>query len=188
MNHLVTRYWCQDHQVCSRVSISQSGFSLSLTLTNYRMAAAVECLKAQAPGPPPSPPISPYCVELPEDVVEKIAELDLELSEGDITQKGYEKKKNKLLAPFLRENKSSKKTDEPEKNGAKAEVKSPLQTNGSSLVSRIPVPVSTSQTSSQPSSSSSSIAAQAPSAPSAPPAESPLTTSGTSGLSDSSGD
>ena len=60
---------------------------------------------------------------LPEDVVDKIAELDLELSEGDITQKGkptnlrspsengtkvnctvagYEKKKNKLLAPFLK--------------------------------------------------------------------------------------
>ena len=37
----------------------------------------------------------------------KIAELDLELSEGDITQKGYEKKKNKLLAPFLRENQPS---------------------------------------------------------------------------------
>eukprot|EP00092_Neocalanus_flemingeri_P085540 GFUD01107642.1.p1 GENE.GFUD01107642.1~~GFUD01107642.1.p1 ORF type:complete len:332 (-),score=125.63 GFUD01107642.1:466-1461(-) len=41
---------------------------------------------------------SPHCVELPEDVVDKIAELDLELSEGDITQKGYEKKRAKLLA------------------------------------------------------------------------------------------
>merc|ERR1719411_586192 len=60
----------------------------------------------ESPAPksliPPSPPKSPYCVELPEDVVDKIAELDLELSEGDITQKGYEKKKNKLLAPFLK--------------------------------------------------------------------------------------
>ena len=154
-------------------------------LTNDRMAAAVESLKAPSAGPPPSPPVSPYCVELPEDVVEKIAELDLELSEGDITQKGYEKKKTKLLAPFLRENNPSKKTVEPEKNRAKVEVKTPAQSNGNgSLVSRIPVPISTSQTSSQPSSSSSSIAAQAPSAP---PAESPLTTSGASGLSDSSG-
>ena len=149
------------------------------------MAAAVESLKAQSSGPPPSPPVSPYCVELPEDVVEKIAELDLELSEGDITQKGYEKKKTKLLAPFLRENNPSKKTVEPEKNRTKAEVRTPAQSNGNgSLVSRIPVPISSSQTSSQPSSSSSSIAAQAPSAP---PAESPLTTSGASGLSDSSG-
>ena len=154
--------------------------SVCLNLTNYRMAAAVESLKP----PPPSPPVSPYCVELPEDVVEKIAELDLELSEGDITQKGYEKKKTKLLAPFLRENISpSKKTAEPERNGARPELRPAAQSNGSS-VSRIPVPISSSQTSSQPSSSSSSTAAQAPSAP---PAESPLTTSGASGLSDSSG-
>ena len=140
------------------------------------MATAVENLKP----PPPSPPISPYCVELPEDVVEKIAELDLELSEGDITQKGYEKKKTKLLAPFLRENISpSKKTVEPERNGARPELRPAAQSNGSS-VSRIPVPISSSQTSS----TSSSTAAQAPSAP---PAESPLTTSGASGLSDSSG-
>ncbi|KAK6165360.1 hypothetical protein SNE40_022301 [Patella caerulea] len=37
---------------------------------------------------------------LPEDVREKLAELDLELSEGDITQKGYEKKRTRLLAPY----------------------------------------------------------------------------------------
>ena len=122
------------------------------------------------------------CIELPEDVVEKITALDLELSEGDITQKGYEKKKTKLLAPFHRENNPSKKTVEPEKNQTKAEVRTPAQSNcNGSLVSRISVPISSSQTSSQPSSSSSLIAAQAPSAP---PAES---TSGASGLSDSSG-
>lgn len=40
-------------------------------------------------------------LHLPSDVREKLAELDLELSEGDITQKGYEKKRTKLLAPFL---------------------------------------------------------------------------------------
>ncbi|KRF97799.1 uncharacterized protein Dwil_GK17656, isoform B [Drosophila willistoni] len=39
---------------------------------------------------------------LPVDVREKLAELDLELSEGDITQKGYEKKRAKLLQPFLK--------------------------------------------------------------------------------------
>ncbi|XP_067844112.1 disco-interacting protein 2 homolog A-like [Heptranchias perlo] len=38
---------------------------------------------------------------LPRDVKMKLAELELELSEGDITQKGYEKKKAKLLAPFI---------------------------------------------------------------------------------------
>lgn len=39
--------------------------------------------------------------KLPEDVREKLAELDLELSEGDITQKGYEKKRTRLLAPYV---------------------------------------------------------------------------------------
>lgn len=63
--------------------------------------------------------------QLPEDVREKLAELELELSEGekifidiqstddtqinftyfhhkgDITQKGYEKKRSRLLAPFI---------------------------------------------------------------------------------------
>ncbi|KAL5290225.1 DIP2 family protein [Megaselia abdita] len=41
---------------------------------------------------------------LPEDVLEKLAELSLELSEGDITQKGHDKKRAKILAPFLRTN------------------------------------------------------------------------------------
>lgn len=39
--------------------------------------------------------------KLPEDVRDKLAELDLELSEGDITQKGYEKKRTRLLAPYV---------------------------------------------------------------------------------------
>ncbi|XP_067863947.1 disco-interacting protein 2 homolog C isoform X1 [Heptranchias perlo] len=38
---------------------------------------------------------------LPLEVRAKLAELDLELSEGDITQKGYEKKKSKLLGAYL---------------------------------------------------------------------------------------
>ena len=150
--------------------------------SNKEKVLGKESLKAQSSGPPPSPTVSPYCTELPEDVVEKIAVLDLELSEGDITQKGYEKKKTKLLAPFHRENNPSKKTVEPEKNQAKAEVRTPAQSNcNGSLVSRISVPISSSQAFSQPSSSSCSIAAQAPSAP---PAES---TSSAFGLSDSSG-
>ncbi|GFN99713.1 disco-interacting protein 2, partial [Plakobranchus ocellatus] len=40
---------------------------------------------------------------LPEDVRERLAELDLELSEGDITQKGYEKKRTKLLGPYVKQ-------------------------------------------------------------------------------------
>ncbi|XP_043917847.1 disco-interacting protein 2 homolog A-like [Protopterus annectens] len=38
---------------------------------------------------------------LPAEVREKLAELELELSEGDITQKGYEKKRAKLLARYV---------------------------------------------------------------------------------------
>ncbi|KAI4827626.1 hypothetical protein KUCAC02_031010 [Chaenocephalus aceratus] len=38
---------------------------------------------------------------LPKEVRDQLAELDLELSEGDITQKGYEKKRTKLLAPYV---------------------------------------------------------------------------------------
>uniref|UniRef100_A0A1I7XEI9 DMAP-interaction domain-containing protein n=1 Tax=Heterorhabditis bacteriophora TaxID=37862 RepID=A0A1I7XEI9_HETBA len=38
---------------------------------------------------------------LPAEIREKLAELDLELSEGEITQKGYDKKKNLLLTPYL---------------------------------------------------------------------------------------
>ena len=38
---------------------------------------------------------------LPADIRAKLAELDLELSEGDITQKGYDKKRQKLLAPYV---------------------------------------------------------------------------------------
>uniref|UniRef100_A0A8C9E6R0 DMAP1-binding domain-containing protein n=1 Tax=Phocoena sinus TaxID=42100 RepID=A0A8C9E6R0_PHOSS len=40
-------------------------------------------------------------VPLPAEVRESLAELELELSEGDITQKGYEKKRGKLLARYV---------------------------------------------------------------------------------------
>jgi hypothetical protein len=46
--------------------------------------------------------------KLPEDVREKLAELDLELSEGDITQKGYEKKRTRLLSPYVPKQNTSK--------------------------------------------------------------------------------
>jgi len=39
---------------------------------------------------------------LPVDIQEKLRELELELAEGDITQKGFEKKRDKLIAPFDR--------------------------------------------------------------------------------------
>uniref|UniRef100_A0A8C0PEQ5 Disco interacting B n=1 Tax=Canis lupus familiaris TaxID=9615 RepID=A0A8C0PEQ5_CANLF len=38
---------------------------------------------------------------LPPEVRAQLAELELELSEGDITQKGYEKKRSKLLSPYI---------------------------------------------------------------------------------------
>ncbi|KAK3728392.1 hypothetical protein QZH41_005981 [Actinostola sp. cb2023] len=49
---------------------------------------------------------------LPPMVLEKLRELSTELAEGDITQKGYEKKKSRLLAPYIqtRESKVVSKT------------------------------------------------------------------------------
>ena len=38
---------------------------------------------------------------LPPSVVKQLQELDTELAEGDITQKGYDKKRAKLLAPYV---------------------------------------------------------------------------------------
>lgn len=38
---------------------------------------------------------------LPEDVRLKLEELEIELAEGDITQKGYEKKRTRLLANYV---------------------------------------------------------------------------------------
>ncbi|XP_078030571.1 disco-interacting protein 2 homolog A isoform X9 [Epinephelus lanceolatus] len=46
-------------------------------------------------------PTPAVAMTLPAEVREKLAELELELSEGDITQKGYEKKRGKLLAPYI---------------------------------------------------------------------------------------
>ncbi|XP_037380727.1 disco-interacting protein 2 homolog A isoform X3 [Talpa occidentalis] len=48
---------------------------------------------AERGGPPGAAP-------LPAELRESLAELELELSEGDITQKGYEKKRAKLLAGY----------------------------------------------------------------------------------------
>ncbi|TGZ62805.1 hypothetical protein CRM22_007221 [Opisthorchis felineus] len=39
--------------------------------------------------------------QLPFEIRSKLAELEVELSEGDITEKGYQKKKAKLLAPYI---------------------------------------------------------------------------------------
>jgi len=44
---------------------------------------------------------------LPPEIKAKLAELELELSEGDITQKGYEKKKAKLLMPYANSQKAA---------------------------------------------------------------------------------
>uniref|UniRef100_A0A914QYV0 DMAP1-binding domain-containing protein n=1 Tax=Panagrolaimus davidi TaxID=227884 RepID=A0A914QYV0_9BILA len=39
--------------------------------------------------------------KLPAEVREQLAQLELELSEGDITEKGFKKKRDKLLQPYL---------------------------------------------------------------------------------------
>ena len=39
--------------------------------------------------------------QLPPNVRDELSQLELELLEGDLTQKGYDKKKTKLLTPYL---------------------------------------------------------------------------------------
>ncbi|KAI1731604.1 DMAP1-binding domain-containing protein [Ditylenchus destructor] len=53
--------------------------------------------------------------KLPEHVRTKLAQLELELSEGDITEKGYEKKRRVLLAPYVQaqQRKKKQKADAP---------------------------------------------------------------------------
>merc|ERR1719203_2550275 len=70
--------------------------------------------------------------DLPENVKNDLAELDLELSEGDITQKGYEKKRLKLLTPFLKPNNSnSSKTPKDAANKDSKSSKAPPGPNDS---------------------------------------------------------
>eukprot|EP00794_Sanderia_malayensis_P017721 gene17721-19492_t len=51
---------------------------------------------------------------LPEEILAKLRELEIELEEGDITRKGYEKKKSKLLAPFQKESAPQETHQKPE--------------------------------------------------------------------------
>jgi hypothetical protein len=39
--------------------------------------------------------------KLPENIRNELNQLELELTEGDITVKGFDKKKSKLLTPFI---------------------------------------------------------------------------------------
>ncbi|XP_068751269.1 disco-interacting protein 2 homolog A-like isoform X2 [Montipora capricornis] len=49
----------------------------------------------------PTSMTEPLESSLPPPILEKLRELNTELAEGDITQKGYEKKRAKLLGPYL---------------------------------------------------------------------------------------
>ncbi|KAJ8255299.1 hypothetical protein GJAV_G00203300 [Gymnothorax javanicus] len=72
-------------------------------------------------------PIQTTAMTLPAEVREKLAELELELSEGDITQKGYEKKRGKLLAPYI-----------PQIGGVDPSLQSPLANSAVSKHNRAP--------------------------------------------------
>ncbi|CAO2608479.1 Disco-interacting protein 2 homolog A, partial [Lemmus lemmus] len=70
-----------------------------------RLRAAAAGLQAPGVGPSQPPAMADRgcpleAAPLPAEVLESLAELELELSEGDITQKGYEKKRAKLLARY----------------------------------------------------------------------------------------
>ncbi|XP_042614475.1 disco-interacting protein 2 homolog B-A-like isoform X5 [Cyprinus carpio] len=78
---------------------------------------------------------------LPQEVREQLAELDLELSEGDITQKGYEKKRAKVLAPYLTQTQNlvpppAYDEQSPGPSSASASAPEPGPSNSSSSSSR----------------------------------------------------
>lgn len=93
-------------------NVNLSILSPSLVFVGDNSAEATSLQPAEQPvdvshsaedlSPPASQPgAEPPAVNIPFDVTEKITALDKELMEGDITQKGYKKKKSTLLAPFL---------------------------------------------------------------------------------------
>uniref|UniRef100_A0A183BQX7 DMAP-interaction domain-containing protein n=1 Tax=Globodera pallida TaxID=36090 RepID=A0A183BQX7_GLOPA len=55
--------------------------------------------------------------KLPDEIRIKLAQLDLELSEGDLTEKGYEKRRRLLLKPFLGQQQNDETTPTAESEG-----------------------------------------------------------------------
>lgn len=59
----------------------------------------------------PTTPIPQSLLDkLPLNIKNELDQLELELLEGDITQKGYEKKRNKLLEPYCQQTSSLNST------------------------------------------------------------------------------
>ncbi|CAO2600863.1 Disco-interacting protein 2 homolog B, partial [Lemmus lemmus] len=71
---------------------------------------------------------------LPPEVRAQLAELELELSEGDITQKGYEKKRSKLLSPYSPQTQETDSTGQKDRNQTPATT--PAQTSAPSKYHR----------------------------------------------------
>ncbi|XP_060244606.1 disco-interacting protein 2 homolog B isoform X5 [Meriones unguiculatus] len=61
-------------------------------------------------------PAAAAVAALPPEVRAQLAELELELSEGDITQKGYEKKRSKLLSPYSPQTRETDSTGQKDRN------------------------------------------------------------------------
>nr|XP_006819843.1 PREDICTED: disco-interacting protein 2 homolog A-like [Saccoglossus kowalevskii] len=55
---------------------------------------------------------------VPHEIKAKLIELDQELAEGDITRKGYEKRKAKLLAPFIVKQQQQRQKQQPQQQPA----------------------------------------------------------------------
>ncbi|CAI5437507.1 unnamed protein product [Caenorhabditis angaria] len=72
--------------------------------------------------------VQPKMIDLdtvPDEIREKLAELELELSEGDITKKGYDKKRGALLAAFQKSNAQLQGSQAIENEQKSKEVSSP---------------------------------------------------------------
>merc|ERR1712079_405445 len=79
----------------------------------------------------------PMVTILPQEVIDALAELDLELSEGDITQKGYDKKRTKLLAPYIRKTKIEQITLNSSANTSSISVASSSLMSTAALASEV---------------------------------------------------
>jgi hypothetical protein len=73
--------------------------------------------------------------QLPPNIQFDLDQLEIELNEGDITQKGFDKKRNKLLAPFWDKFKDQQ-TDDTNDNEITKNIKLPLKKNGTIIIHR----------------------------------------------------
>lgn len=98
---LNSQYYNQKATINSKVN-NNTAISTSTASSNSSTASSTSSGVTSALLTPVKQTVVPILdlENLPSDVKYELEQLELELQEGDLTQKGYEKKKAKLVAPF----------------------------------------------------------------------------------------